>query len=151
MKKTKTKTRKTKKTAALPLTDPRLVALLMFLDGDQPSGVTEYASALSAADRLLTSYPLDEAFMKRNDRPDIAGLITEAVHRHISNHEESDRICDLHATVMPDVVGASQMCGDHDPISGAFIDHKSLLWNYGEQGMLLGACLLYRLLTGGAR
>ena len=52
---------------------------------------------------------------------------------------------------MPHVVGESQPCGDFEPIEGAFIDLKSLLWAYGEQGMFRGACLMYRLLTGGAK
>jgi hypothetical protein len=40
---------------------------------------------------------------------------------------------------------------DNDLITGTGIELKGLVWSYTDAAMLRGACLMYRLMTGGAR
>jgi hypothetical protein len=138
----------------LTLTDPRLTALLLFIDGRSPGddeGFSEamYASALADADAMLTSRPLTDAFCGALGRPELKDLITRAVHLQ-TRREDVRGPAELVADLMPDSFGRSELGAD-DSVTGPRNDFRVVLWEYCDQAMLRGACLMYRLLTGQPR
>jgi hypothetical protein len=147
MKSRKTTHKTAPKQAPAPLRDPRLVALLMFLDdcsGDDDEGsvAASYAAALADADAMLTSHPLTTSFACYLDRPEFKDLVTRAVTEGRGDYQREKS---LNRQIQ------SEHGNDDDLITGTRIELKGLVWCYADAAMLRGACLMYRLLTGGTR
>lgn len=135
------------------ITDPRLVALLMFINGDNKdddnngSTIADYARALADADAMLTSQPLTSAFALYLDRPSMGDFVTRAVKRQAAQFTRPDPCASLMDQVMTETPTAS----DHEPIAGSRNAWQTICWTYSEQALLRGACLMYRLMAGGAK
>jgi hypothetical protein len=140
----------TRKPAPLPtLRDPLLTALLSYIDGgaaddDDGRKAVIFGRALQGADRLLTSEPITSAFQLFADRPAMYEVVAESIVADLPNWTapiETRRAFEAVEMARhdegPDTIDSS----DVNMIANSYIDH----------GMLLGACLMYRLLKGGAR
>lgn len=160
MSKKKTQPRKRTKTStemsaiAVPpqLTDPHLAALLSFIDGsrrDDYDGrfAAIYGRALAAADQMLTSLPVTSAFELHRDRPSIYEVICSAIEADIAA-TDTDPADTLRAFT------SIQDAWHEDSVGERSVDDKditNMMPSYIDHSVYVGACLMYRLLKGGAR
>ncbi len=130
-----------------PLTDPHLTALLMFLANKSPSedGCVDraFSAALADADALLSSLPLTSAFDDILTRPCLNNQVRAATEASTGTDADQRR------RLLAEIFDGEQH--DADPITAAVGGVQALLWDYTGHGMVRGACLMYRLLKGGAR
>lgn len=125
--------RATTKTSTL---DPQLVAFLLYISGAGQNGndaLTESATnEFEIADRharsLLTSHPIASAFAEEADRPTVDAGVLELARFSATGQ-----------------VAAALELKTNDP-SGDLVD--ALRFDVGRAGVVLGACLMYRLMTG---
>lgn len=131
------------------LTDPRLAALLAFLDAsrdDDQSGrrAALYARADAAAARLLDAQPITSAFALVGDRPTIYDEVCRTIREDVPNWtdpESSERAFNAIEDAWHERAGAAVRAWDVTETMPSYIEHA----------VLLGACIMYRLLAGGAR
>jgi hypothetical protein len=132
------------------MADAHLTALLMFLSGAAPNDkgqrtAAQFDAADGAARAMLTSHPLPNAFGAMRDRPIVYGEVAAALQS------------DLYAWTEPKetwrafnaIESARNETGDADTLLAS--DVRDLLPAYIDTAVLVGACLMYRLLNGGSR
>jgi hypothetical protein len=142
--------RATPRPVNLPLlTDPHLVALLSFLNGDSgPEDDRTYALANQVASAMLTSLPLTDAFDGHIDRPDlydqICQLMTEES-KHWADPAEHGAIIRQASYTLGD------QTGDHDTVQARRASLQWVAHMLAERSVFVGACLMYHMLKGGVR
>lgn len=154
-KKTTTKTtriaRRRTSNAAVQLTDPHLTALLSYIHGgrrEDPDGrfAELYGRAAAAANGLLTSQPVSSAFELHIHRPTIYEAVSSTLKadlQHWTDPADSLRAFNAIEEAWHEQSIGERSVDDRDltEMMPAYIDHA----------VYVGACLMYRLLKGGAR
>lgn len=151
-KKTTTKARTTRRntTPAPPLTDARLVALLSFItNGDIHNDsdgrlADSFANSARSAWTMLTSQPVTSAFGLNIGRPTVYEEVSQCLAAdicHWTDPKDSRRAFDT--------IEAARKQESDDALNPA--DVNQMLDAYMDHSLLLGACLMYALLNGGAR
>ena len=87
----KKKSRKTTSPNVPALTDPHLIALLSYIDGNDGVKEEVYARANQAALAMLTSVPLSSAFDLLLDRPTLYGQICSLMLEESRNEVAASR------------------------------------------------------------
>ena len=147
---TKTRTARKKTTPIPPITDAHLIALLSFITyGDHKDdgghSAATFANAARAAQSMLTTQPLTSAFGLLLHQPSVYDEVSKCLAAHIRHHwtDPKDSIRAFNA-----IETARREENDDDVKAHDVMD---LLPSYMDQALLLGACLMYELLKGGAR
>jgi hypothetical protein len=138
-----------KRIATPQLTDAHLAALLMFLHGASPDdrggrNGRQFAHADQAAQAMLTSYPLTSAFGVLLDRPVIYDEVAAALRADVplwTNPKDTRRALEAIEDARNEKADAAVKANDIRDLLPAYID----------SAVLVGACLMYRLLKGGER
>jgi hypothetical protein len=139
-----------RRSAKAPIfTNPHLTALLTYIarsgeDGDGRAAA-QFERCMASAHTLFASYPLTSAFALFRDRPSIYDEVSANVRAEIQHW--TDPKDSLRAFTAVD--DARRDDSDSDTVAAN--DINEVADSYIEQGVLLGACLMYQMLKGGAR
>jgi hypothetical protein len=129
------------------LTDPHLVALLSFLDGDTSGREESYARANQVAVSMLTSLPLSTAFYCELQRPEMYDLICRMMLAESAEWADPQDHGAIIRQASYDLDGGEFT----DPVTAKRADLKFVTHMFTEHSVFVGACIMYHMLKGSLR